>query len=118
MQTDIDRVPPLPSKLKVLLADYPEILQELQDALVDVMRSKSLEPPFEFALWRLEDILSHHMINAGAELRSAKEHGDPKAIEVATEKDRVMSRARSMNSGLSDLHELFDFFTENKDAWK
>ena len=113
MATESERIPPLPPKLKEMLVDYPEILQHLQESLIDAAQTKSSTPPFELALWRLEDGMSHFMIETGAERQAAEARGDPAEIGVAIAKHRLMSRARSMNVGLSDLSGLFDFFSNN-----
>lgn len=118
MTSQNERIPPLPPKLKEMLVDYPEILQHLQEALIEVAQETSPTPPFERALWVLEGIMGDHMMKAAAELRGAEACGDQAEIETAMVKDRLMSRARSRNIGLADLHELADFFDDGKGGWQ
>jgi len=103
---------PLPPRLKVILEDHPEILLELQNELNWAAQSRSLTPPFVLALWRLEDILSHHMLNARAALREAEARGNADEIEAARKTYEQMRRARSLNIGLSNLDELWDFLSK------
>lgn len=104
-------VPPVPAKLLELLKDYPDHIEQLQKALNSIKnrRIKST-PPFEAAVWELEDCLSAFKIEARAEIEAAVASGDPQAIERAKEKERVMSFARSSNIGLANLSELRAYF--------
>lgn len=106
--------PPLPAKLLELLKDYPEHIEQLQKAINSIgnRRIKSI-PPFEAAVWLLEDCLSAFKSEARAEIDAAVASGDPQAIERAKEKERLMSFARSSNIGLANLSELRAHFDAN-----
>lgn len=106
--------PPVPAKLREMLKDYPEHIDQLQRALETVTdrRMRSL-PPFEDAVWKLEDCLSGFIGKASAELSAAEASGDSRAIELAKEKERLMMFARSSNIGLADLSELRIYIDAN-----
>ncbi len=116
MATKNERIPPLPPKLKEMLVDYPEILQQLQDALIDAAQTKSYTLPLDLALWSLEDIMAHHMGNAGAERQAAEARGDPVEIEAAIAKHRLMARAGSRGVGLNDMKEFYEFFDKIQES--
>ncbi|WP_223202856.1 hypothetical protein [Stenotrophomonas sp. 169] len=107
--------PPVPAKLREMLKDYPEHIEQLQKALNSVKdrRIKST-PPFEAAVWLLEDYLSSFKSEARVELDAAEASGNPQAIERAKEKEQLMSFARSGNIGLANLSELRAYFDRNR----
>jgi hypothetical protein len=106
--------PPVPAKLLELLKDYPDHIEQLQRALISVSDGRqSYAPPFEAAVWLLEDCISAYKSEARAEIDAAVESGDPQAIERAKEKERLMSFARSSNIGLANLSELRAYFEAN-----
>jgi len=94
-----------------LLKDYPDHIEQLQKALNSIgnRRIKSI-PPFEAAVWLLEDDLSAFKSEARAEIDAAVASGDPQAIERAKEKERLMSFARSSNIGMARLDDLRQYF--------
>jgi hypothetical protein len=102
--------PPVPAKLREILKDYPDHIEELQKALNSVKdrRIKST-PPFEAAVWLLEDHLSSFLIEAQAELTSAEASGDPQDIANALEKHRLMVRARLQGQWIGD-ESLYSYF--------
>lgn len=107
--------PPIPRKLREMLADYPEHMQRLQEALNTVVETPSkVTPPLEAAIWALESRLGAFVAEARKRLRTAVESGDADAISSATEQELLMSRARSVNGGMSDLEELRFYFDEQK----
>ncbi|AVJ35260.1 hypothetical protein CLM74_09500 [Stenotrophomonas sp. MYb57] len=94
-----------------MLKDYPDHIEQLQRALISVSDGRqSYAPPFEAAVWLLEDCLSAFKSEARAEIDAAVASGDPQAIERAKEKERLMSFARSSNIGLANLSELRAYF--------
>jgi hypothetical protein len=103
--------PPVPAKLREMLKDYPEHIEQLQKALDSVKdrRTQSI-PPYEAAVWLLEDHLSAFISEARAELAAAEASGDPEAIAQAQGKERLMSFARSGGIGLLRLDELRKYF--------
>jgi hypothetical protein len=108
--------PPVPQKLRELLKDYPEHLQEIQKTLDGVIEKPSkVTPPFEMAVWMLEDTLGDFMIKAGAELKAAEASGDPVSIVKAKEKRSVMGRAVA-NKG--PMRDLWDYFQVHKQAFE
>lgn len=108
--------PPIPTRLRELLKDYPAHIEELQSTLDSVKnrRLKSI-PPFEHAVWRLEDCLSGFISEARAEVAIAEASGEPQAIARAKAKEQIMVFARSSNIGLANLSELSAFFDANMD---
>lgn len=108
--------PPVPARLREMLRDYPGHLQELQKALNDVVEKPSpVTPPFELAVWMLEDTLSDFVYKARDELQAAETSGDAAAIERAKKKKFAMGSARLNMGGMPDLH---DYFEAHKDAVK
>lgn len=111
--------PPIPQKLREMLKDYPECLQELRKVLNDIVSDPSYgTPPFEMAVWILGDTLSDFAINAHDELQTAEASRDLKAVTKAKEKELLMYRARSGSAGggMLDLNELKAYFDAKKEA--
>ncbi len=105
--------PPVPQKLREMLKDYPQYLDELQGALNRLVENpKQGVPVFDQAIWRLEAVLSSFISEARDELKVAESAGDPEIIRKAEEKVRLMLHA----SQLRRLHELKDYFDENKES--
>ncbi|HAL22018.1 MAG TPA: hypothetical protein DCP40_04725 [Stenotrophomonas sp.] len=97
-----------------MLKDYPEHIKQLQEALISVSNGRqNYAPPFEAAVWLLEDCLTAFKREARAEIDAAVAAGDSQALERAKEKERLMSFARSSNIGLADLSELHAYFDAN-----
>jgi hypothetical protein len=106
--------PPVPEKLCEMLKDYPEHLQELQKALSGVVEKASkVTPPFEMAVWMLEDTLADFVVEAAEELKVAESSGDSAAIANAKEKYSLMGRARSKARWIAD-DRLWEYFQANK----
>ncbi|MDQ7273861.1 hypothetical protein O0J72_17205, partial [Stenotrophomonas sp. Sm3212] len=79
--------PPVPAKLREMLKDYPEHIEQLQKALISVSHGRqSYAPPFEGAVWLLEDCLTSFVAEARAELATAEASGNPKAIAQSQKK--------------------------------
>lgn len=111
--------PPIPQRLQELLKDYPGHLAWIQADLNDLVlnHAKSI-PLFEQAIWDLEGRTSAFIREAQAELELVQETGDAEAIARAELKEELMFSARSLNDGLKGLHELWDYFEENKGSFK
>lgn len=102
---------PVPAKLRELLKDYPECIEDLQNGLNSVLdRGPRATLPFERAVWILEDYLAIYVFEARNALEEAKVSGDPDAVPLAKRKLRAMVRARSGNGGMQSLNELWDHF--------
>lgn len=110
-------LPPVPQKLREMLAEYPGHIQILQDDLIEVANKKSPTPPFERAVWTLEDAMSGFVSAARKELKDAQATGDAEAIAKAEAKERLMSRAAWKHIWLSD-DALWEYFQKNKDAFR
>lgn len=105
--------PPVPKALREMLKDYPEHIQTLQERLNRAMlkRSRSV-PPFEEAVWALEDAIGAFIPEARRELETAKAGGDPKVIEEAKKKDFAVGSARLDMGDLSDLREYLRIWVQ------
>ena len=104
--------PPVPQKLQEMLKDYPQHLEELQKALNSVVEKPPHgTPPFEMAVWMLEDTLSAFMVDAREKLKAAEASGDAQAIAKAEEKRSVMGRALA-NMWMPDLRAYFEAHKE------
>lgn len=100
-----------------MLKNYPGHIDRLQEVLNTVIAKPSpLTPPFEVAIWVLESRLEAFIREAKAELKAAQNNDDLDSIEQAKSKEELMFRARSSNDGMKGLHDLWDYFEENKDA--
>lgn len=110
--------PTVPQSLRELLKDYPEHIQTLQDDLSHIAQKTRLGiPPFEQAVWMLEDALSEFVVQARAELEAAEASGDTDAIEQSKAKTLLMARASSKLQWISD-EGLRSYFQPNREAFK
>jgi len=110
--------PPVPKTLREVLKDYPEHIERLQQQLNCVAEElRSVSPKFEVATWMLQGQLEEFIREAQNELEVAREGGNSSMIAMAEEKEVLMFRARSSNGGMKGLHDLWDYFEENKDAF-
>lgn len=112
---------PVPQRLREMLKDYPELIARLQEGLNSVITDPSkVTPPFEMAIWTLEDILSAFISEARKELDAAKASGDSSAIEQADKKERLMSLVRSSGGGmrLGLMDDLWKYFNRDEEAFK
>ena len=107
--------PPVPQFLRETLKDYPELSQEIQDVLTKVvMDGPASIPPFEWAIWRLEDTLSALYSDAYEALKEAEQTGDSQAIYRAKIKYDALVVAGRPRS----LPELRDYFETYKGAFE
>jgi hypothetical protein len=110
--------PPVPKKLQEMLHDYPEHIDRLQEQLNSVAEEpSSVTPKFEVAIWMLEGQLDEFVREAQTELEAIQATGNAEAIAQAEAKESLMFRARSSNGGMKGLHDLWEYFAENKDAF-
>ncbi|MCC4622295.1 hypothetical protein LL965_20385 [Xanthomonas cassavae CFBP 4642] len=95
--------PPVPQKLRELLKDYPELIERLQQQLnFAVQRPSKVTPPFEWAIWMLEDELDSFISEAREELEHAVSSGDAERIKSAEQKDILILKASSKYKWISD----------------
>ena len=95
--------PPVPEKLQELLKDYPGHIERLQEVLNNVVYDgRVLLMPFDQAIWALEGRLETFFREAQSELQAAQEEGQPEKITQANEKVRLMSRASSKYTWITD----------------
>lgn len=108
-------LPPVPLRLREMLKDYPGHIDRLQEALNTVIDKPSkATPPFEVAIWVLESRLGTFITEARDELKAAEATGSTEAISRAKLKELLMSKARSVNGGMSDLGDLWVYFEQRK----
>ncbi|MGO1068282.1 hypothetical protein [Lysobacter sp. CA199] len=108
--------PPIPTRLREMLKDYPKHLERLQDELNEVVEKPYLVTPiFEQMMWALEGCTSAFIRQAQDELEAAQASGDPETISKAEAKASLMRIAGSPNGGLKGPHELWNYLEEHKD---
>ncbi|MBB5357332.1 hypothetical protein HDE76_000514 [Rhodanobacter sp. ANJX3] len=100
--------PPVPEKLREMLKDYPELIQELQDALNSFTKNPKPLQPFDEAIWLLKDMLGAFYSEAGVKLRSAENSGNEQAIQKAKEKEFAIGYARGNMGAMNDLWAYFE----------
>ncbi len=93
--------PPLvPGKLRELLADFPEYVGLLQQAIDKAVAEPSPSATrIELIVWGLEDCLDGFIFSAKDELNVAKAGGDTAAIAKAEAKELLMHRAWLKQAG-------------------
>lgn len=95
--------PPVPERLRGMLEDYPGHIARLQEVLDGVVHDgRVLLMPFDQAIWALEGRLETFYREAQTELKTAQEEGYPEKIIQANEKVRLMSRASSKYTWITD----------------
>jgi hypothetical protein len=103
--------PPVPQKLREMLKDYPEHIEQLQEVLAQFATPKLRLMPFDEAIWALEGRLETFMSEASTELQAAEASGDAQAIAKAKEKEFAMGVALS-NMWMPDLQAYFEIHKE------
>lgn len=113
--------PPVPQKLREMLKDYPEYIAGLQQSLIRLIEKPMHgTPPFERAIWLLEDTLSTFAVDAREELSAVEGSDDAEAIARARAKAHLMGRARSSGAGggMCGLDDLWNYFETHKEAFQ
>lgn len=107
-----------------MLQDYPELLLEIQDGLNRIVNEMvghgNVTPPFERAIWRLDDTLERLADKARDELKAAEANDVPEVIEQARKKEFSIGRASSY-SPWTDLHGeqgLWEYFRIYREAFE
>lgn len=113
--------PPIPHRLRELLKDYPDHLERLQEAL-----NYAFDGPkpvrggashvFEQVIWALEGRLETFFREANAELRVAEADGEGDAIARARQKKSAMGFASSINDGMANLDEVWNYIQEHNEV--
>ena len=110
--------PPIPKRLREVLKDYPEYLEQLQRDLNDFAEHAEQGPQlFENAAWALELTLEGFMSDALKERSAAEASGDVELIARKKEKARVMIVASAKRTWLGD-ESFGSYFHVNRDASK
>jgi hypothetical protein len=90
--------PPVPPRMREMLKDYPAMIEEVQSGLnhiVGVMLDgHGGTPPFERAVWRLQDCLDRLADEANAEIARANASGDLEAGKRAEKRIDLIWRVR------------------------
>lgn len=82
--------PPVPSRLREMLKDYPDHIARLQKMIADIAGDPKAWQPYERVIWLFEDFAGSFFEDARAELNAAKESGDPTLISKAEAKQKLM----------------------------
>lgn len=87
--------PPLPKKLREILADYPDLIGRLQEVLSSSAERSHRIPfmPFDDAISALDGRISTFLYEARDELASAEAGGDQRLIDGAKRKKSAVSMA-------------------------
>lgn len=105
----VGKRPPVPQGLRESFKDYPDHIARLESALQEsVDKPSPITPPFEFAIWALEDCLEMFIDEAREQERVAEASGDADAIAKAKEKTLLMLHSRS--PGAWRDRSLMDYF--------
>jgi hypothetical protein len=103
-------LPPVPQKLREMFADYPEVIQRLQEAL-DCYVEKGLEhKPYDGAILALLNILTDLGTEARVELKAAKASGDATSIVRSDKKNILMFEAGYIVFEKVEMDDLCDYF--------
>lgn len=104
--------PPVPQKLREMLADYPEYIERLQEVLNRLVETSSAGvDPFDRAIWLLEGRLETFISEARKEMKAAEVANDHVGMKRAEAKELLMLDARSLRG----LHDLWEYVQANKD---
>lgn len=96
--------PPLPKKLREILADYPDLIDGLQEVLNSSAERSHRIPlmPFDDAIWALDDLLGSFLCEARDELTSAETTGDARLVDAAMRKKSAVSTASVTQLWITD----------------
>ncbi|MDM0086971.1 MULTISPECIES: hypothetical protein [unclassified Variovorax] len=99
--------PPVPRTVRELLKVYPELIEELQEALTSLHYGPRGPMDFERAVWLLKDMLEADWVDARDEGNQAKARDQLDAIQRAeTKKIAVNEAMRTIHAG----DDLWDYF--------
>lgn len=107
------QLPPVPQPLREMLSDYPELIERLQDVL-NISAAKSRQAPLmplDDEIDSLQNRLDKFASEAMDELRAAESNEDSDLIRRATEKEKLLSRARHKRLWIRDV-EFYKYFEE------
>lgn len=103
--------PPIPQRIRELLSEYPDLLERLQDALDEVVTKPAHSiPPFEVAIWTLQDTLEGFIYSAQGELAVQEGGGDDLLVRQLEKKIDVLFSAAARGDGRRDMSELRAYF--------
>ncbi|MDR6887701.1 MULTISPECIES: hypothetical protein [Variovorax] len=105
--------PPVPRTVRELLKDYPELIEELQEALTSLHYGPRGPMDFERAVWLLKDMLGGDMGDAYSEEDRARARGDMEAARLTNKKAKALAMAVHAVYGDGDLSSYFK--TQEKD---
>lgn len=107
--------PPIPQRILQLLQDYPSLIKRLQESLDEVVTKPiKTTPPFEVAMWALEDTLGGFLTEARKELAIAKGQGDHEKERLAEKKIDLLFSSKSQSDGLLRVSELESYFSSKE----
>lgn len=106
--------PPIPPRIRAILADYPDLLERLKEVLaLSAERSRRIPlAPFDDAISALEGRLGSFIAEAAKQVKHAEATGDPVEIAEAEAKEMAVLKAHSPNGGMGDLAELLQYFND------
>lgn len=105
--------PPVPQGLREMLKQYPELIERLQRELNYLVEKPSpVTPPFERAIWILEDTLDSFVSDAREDFNAAEASGDAEAIAFAKAKRFAVGSARADLGDISDLRAYFNSWSQ------
>ncbi|OAX89031.1 hypothetical protein A7D16_08045 [Xanthomonas nasturtii] len=105
----VGKRPPVPQGLRESFKDYPDHIARLESALQEsVDKPSPITPPFEFAIWAIEDCLDTFIDESRERLRVAEQTGDPEAIALAKATHLLM--LHSAAKGTWKGQNLMDYF--------
>jgi hypothetical protein len=115
--------PPVPPRMREMLKDYPEMIEDVQDELnyiVDVMlECDGGVPPFEHAVWRLQDTLGRFLDEAKGELARGNANGDLEAVKRAEKRIDLIWRVRGDRAWNDDGDQsLWSYFQNHRELFQ
>lgn len=81
---------PIPESLRTHLADYPELIKEIEDSVRHTLRDPAQSVPlFEQVVWAIKDTLSDIYVRLAEKADEAEARGDTAEITAA---EKVLHR--------------------------